>query len=200
MEITKKRLADLKPLEKNIRVHNSKQIQEFVKSLNQVGQIRAFVIDEDNNILVGNGMYQAMIERGDVEGDCYVLRGLTEAQKKKVILSDNKIYRLGTDDFEAINDYLQEIAGTGDFQIPGFEEDIVKKLIADISVTDSDIGSYGSIPDRPFSTTVQEPDYTPAGAGVHAGAEDSGDVAPTPSNAGRTMIVCPNCGEVIYLD
>ena len=36
------------------------QIKEMIRSLNQFGQTRPMVVDEQGNILVGNGLYMAL--------------------------------------------------------------------------------------------------------------------------------------------
>lgn len=65
MKTVTKKLSQLRPLEKNVRKHNDKQISEYVRSLKMFGQLRPMVVDETGTILVGNGMYEAMkrIER-----------------------------------------------------------------------------------------------------------------------------------------
>lgn len=45
-------LKDLTLLERNIRIHTEKQLQEFERSVKMFGQIRPIVIDENNTILV----------------------------------------------------------------------------------------------------------------------------------------------------
>ena len=56
MKIVKKRLADLKRPEKNVRIHSDKQITEFKRSIEMFGQIRPIVIDEVGTILAGNAL------------------------------------------------------------------------------------------------------------------------------------------------
>ena len=85
MKIERIKLSELSPLAKNVRKHGETQIKEFVRSLNQFGQTRAIVIDEDNNILIGNGLYIAMNKRGDIEADCTRVLGLSEKEKKKLV-------------------------------------------------------------------------------------------------------------------
>ena len=94
MKIEIIKLDELKPLEKNVRKHNEIQLNELVRSLNQFGQTRAIIVDEDNNILIGNGLYLAMQKRGDKTAECSRVKGLTETQKKKLVLTDNKVYSL----------------------------------------------------------------------------------------------------------
>ena len=84
MIIEKIRLSELKLPEKNIRIHGDRQIQEFVRSVEMFGQIRPIVIDENNVILCGNGLYSALSAMGKTEAEVYRYTNLTESQKKKM--------------------------------------------------------------------------------------------------------------------
>lgn len=61
MKVTIKKLSVLKHPEKNVRIHSEQQIRELKRSLEKFGQTRALVIDENNIILIGNGLYEANI-------------------------------------------------------------------------------------------------------------------------------------------
>lgn len=91
MNIQTLQLTDLKPLEVNVRKHTETQIKELIRSLEQFGQTRAIVIDEDNNILIGNGLHEAMTRAGMKDAAVYRKSGLSDIEKKKLILADNKI-------------------------------------------------------------------------------------------------------------
>ena len=82
MKVTRVKLSALKSPEKNVRIHSEKQTKEFVRSLESFGQIRPIVIDEDNTILAGNGLYAALMAKGESSADCYVVSGLSENEKK----------------------------------------------------------------------------------------------------------------------
>ena len=79
MKVIKKKLSELRRPKKNVRNHSIKQIEEFKRSVQMFGQIRPIVIDEDNVILAGNGLFMALEALGRTEADCYVAAGLTEA-------------------------------------------------------------------------------------------------------------------------
>lgn len=64
MKVTIKKLSVLKHPEKNVRIHSEQQIRELKRSLEKFGQTRALVIDENNIILIGNGLYEAMVSLG----------------------------------------------------------------------------------------------------------------------------------------
>lgn len=214
MKIEKVLLSQLKPLEKNVRKHSEKQVDEFVRALTAHGQTRPFVIDENNNILIGNGMYAAMVKKGDTEA--YALRktGLSEKDKKKLVLSDNKIFSLGIDDYEGIQEYINAIVEEGDYDIAGYDDDILKELTRSADEVIDDVMSYGvesafTVEERP------QPVFTPS---QQQNVAQTGNNAPQipvsqpqPSAVAQDnyirqevhnerTIVCPNCGEVIHID
>lgn len=201
MKIEKINLADLKPLEKNVRKHNDIQINELIRSLNQFGQTRAIIVDEDNNILIGNGLYMAMQKRGDTEAECSRIKGLTETQKKKLVLSDNKIFALGVDDYANIEAFINEISLDGDFDIAGFDEEIIRQMTRDLNEVSTDIGNYGIIPENYVKPHQDIPAEQGSGQTVtpaenHYAAPENHEMQ-TPV---KRSVVCPSCGEVIYLD
>ena len=57
-------LEDLKLAENNVRLHPKRQIEEYKRSLTKFGQTKNAVIDEDNNVLIGNGLVIAARELG----------------------------------------------------------------------------------------------------------------------------------------
>lgn len=214
MRIETVNLAELKPLERNVRQHPEAQIKELVKSLQQFGQTRALVVDEANNILIGNGLYEAMIRLGEDSCSVYRVSGMSEKEKKKLILSDNKTYDLGLTDFDEIQRYIDEITIDGDFEIAGFDEAVLREMTRSLEAVEREVMSYG----------VAETPTTPSVQSSQAGHSETVPSTPTTvqSNTGHTeaprdavaavehyeraevettrKIVCPSCGEVIYLD
>lgn len=200
MKIEKIKLADLKPLEKNVRKHSEKQVDELVRSLNQFGQTRAIIVDEDNNILIGNGLYMAMLRRGDTQAECSRVVGLSETQKKKLVLSDNRIYLLGADDYANIEDFINEISLDGDFDIAGFDEAVIKEMTRELDKVTEDVKSYGMIPEGYIKP---QESAAPVQAAQQEGEPISTPVAyaaPQTEAKTRKSVICPSCGEVIYLD
>ena len=80
MKVIKKRLDDLKHPEKNVRIHSEQQIRELKRSLEKFGQTRALVVDENNVILIGNGLYEA---GGDLPIVRFFKRRLLEDDDKR---------------------------------------------------------------------------------------------------------------------
>lgn len=205
MKLEVVKLSDLKPLEKNVRRHNDKQIDELVKSVEQFGQTRAMVIDENNNILIGNGLYFALVKMNKTDAQCYRKTGLSEVEKKKLILSDNKIYGLGADDYEEINNYIQEITAIGDFEIAGYDKFILEQMTATDEQVEEAIKDYGVITDVKF--TQEEPKKEVNNTYVEKEPEVKNEPATiiTETKVGaekneKKYVICPSCGEMIYID
>lgn len=193
MKIEKKKLTDLKPLDRNVRNHGDAQVKEMVRSINQFGQTRPMVVDEEGEVLIGNCLYAALVQMGKKDGECFVVKGLSPTQKKKLVLSDNKLYRLGTDNFDVINDFLKDVAKDGDFEIPGFDSDIVKRLVDDIQGIDIQVQEYGKVDTEAFTpSNKEEPMQSPLAPPNESTVEES------PQS--RQFVICPKCGELIYLD
>lgn len=203
MQTVKRNLSELKTPKKNVRIHSDKQIKEFCRSVKMFGQIRPLVIDEDDVILAGNGLREAMVALGYTEGDCYVVSGLSENQKKKLMLADNRIFNLGVDDTRAFEEIVIELGN--DIDIPGYDSDILKTLTLDFDGIDAVMDGYGIISDstkasmqkaaeqyeeeeESFVNSSQEIAVRPA-----PGTESADDALAT------KYIVCPKCGEKIWL-
>ena len=218
MKVTVKKLSALTPLRKNVRRHNDKQIGEYVRSLEMFGQIRPMVVDECGVILVGNGMYEAMKRMGAETADCYVIAGLTEARKSKLMLADNRVYELGMTDMDAFEEIISDLAG--DFDIPGWDADLLETLSASAADADELVQRYGTYApddvqrmrerqnapaDAPVSREASNaPLQRPSGATDGAGLLPDRTEAPPARDAveaavGR-YVICPHCGERIVIE
>ena len=206
MKIEKVQLGLLKPLDENVTNHSEAQIKEMIRSLNQFGQTRPMVIDEQGNILVGNGLQMALKERGDSEADVYRIIGLTETQKKKLVLTDNKVYSLGTDNYAVIDDFLKDITiDAGDFDIAGFDEDMLKSIAADIEaglVDDEDDFALIEPPveavEPPQEQERLQDEQTPMSE-VSSECERTVSEVDEVEGEMQKFVICPHCGEKIYL-
>ena len=206
MKVIKKALSDLRKPERNVRIHSDKQITEFKRSIEMFGQIRPIVIDEAGTILAGNGLYEALSAMGRTEAECYVAAGLSESQKKKLMLADNRIFSLGVDDLQGFDEI---IAGLDDLDVPGYDEDLLKTLTADLKEADEMLAGYGIIDD---STKAQmkkaaeryeqkDEEYTQSAEEVKPAAAPPVEAAveDRAQELDRRYIVCPKCGEKIWL-
>lgn len=217
MKVIKKRLDDLKHPEKNVRIHSEQQIRELKRSLEKFGQTRALVVDENNVILIGNGLYEAMVSLGYQEASVYVKTELSENDKKKLMIADNKTYALGIDNLDTLNEFLEELQG--DLDIPGYDEEILQQMVADADEVTEKISEYGTL-DESEIQKIKEADEKREQKAAAAeisdnNSENSSENPNTSDNQSserqnttetepeitetRKFVICPNCGEKIWL-
>lgn len=213
-------LNDLKYPESNVRVHGAKQIEELKRSYNKFGQIRPVVTDKDGVILAGNGLVQALTELGVEKVEVLPMKNLSDNDKKKLMIADNKIYNLGRDDNDALFAMLESL--DGDYDVPGFEDDTLKELLADLDDVDDSVMNYGTIDD------VERETFERAGSNLEKRTEqarvereeeteeqeeqrvnrdgayrETENYSPEDdeNNKGdvRKSVRCPHCGETVWL-
>lgn len=217
MKVIKKRLDDLKHPEKNVRIHSEQQIRELKRSLEKFGQTRALVVDENNVILIGNGLYEAMVSLGYQEASVYVKTELSENDKKKLMIADNKTYALGIDNLETLNEFLEELQG--DLDIPGYDEEILQQMVADADEVTEKISEYGALDEseiQKIKEANEKREQKAAAAEISDNnSENSSENPNTSDNQSserqnttetepeitetRKFVICPNCGEKIWL-
>lgn len=108
METIDIKLTDLKPYNKNAKKHPKEQIKQIAESIKQFGWAQPIVIDEKNEIIIGHGRLYAAKELNLKTAPCYVLKNLTEEQKKKLRLLDNKLNESEWD-IDLLQDELKDL-------------------------------------------------------------------------------------------
>ena len=208
MNIIKMNLSELRVPERNVRKHPEQQIKEFVRSVKMFGQTRPIVVDENKVILIGNGLYKALERMGAETAEVLIREDLSEQEKKKLMIADNKIYSLGVDDLDAINNFISELL---DYDVPGFDEELLQMMMADADEVTERITEYGlleedevrDIQNRPQSPQI-EPGARPMPDGItNTPGGESGDragmAAPAVETGAQAFVICPKCGEQIWL-
>lgn len=216
MQTLKMKLADMNKPEKNVRNHTERQLQEYERSVRMFGQIRPIVVDENNEIMIGVGLYDTLVRLGYEEADVYQLVDLTPAQKKKLMIADNKIFNLGVENLEVLNEFIEELKD--DLDIPGFDEDILKEMVADAEEVTETIMGYGKLDEEEIK------EIRDIGEKQEEKAERIRLESKTPENGSmqekkpaesanriindnmddekadvQKFVVCPKCGEKIWL-
>lgn len=205
MNILKMPLSALQKPERNVRMHTEKQLNEFKRSISMFGQIRPIVVDETNTILAGNGLYEALLRMDRTEADVLRIDGLTENQKKKLMLADNRIYGLGVDDLETFDAFLEELKD--DLDIPGFDEELLQSMVSEASAVTEQLQEYGSLNlnemEQIRAAGVRKERYMAAAPREDEVEHDNqGGYRELPveeREAVRQYVVCPHCGEKVWL-
>ena len=80
MYIEKINIENIKPYEKNAKLHPQEQIEQIKKSILEFGNNDPLAIDENNIIIEGHGRYEALKQLGYKELECIRLSHLSEEQ------------------------------------------------------------------------------------------------------------------------
>lgn len=206
------KLSDLVVPEKNIRIHTEQQLREFERSVKMFGQIRPIVVDESKVILAGNGLYETLKRMGETEADVYQYSDLTEHQKKKLMIADNKIFSLGIENLNTLNEFLEDLHD--DLDIPGYDSEILRQMVSEAEDVTEKIAEYGTLDDEEIrsmkenaekkkqqiqqmeekQTNNSESEETVSISIQKEETEDSEEITNI-----RKFVICSKCGEKIWL-
>ena len=135
MELKKLKLTEIKPYGKNPR-KNDGAVDAVAESIKQCGYCSPIVVDENNVVLAGHTRLKALKKLGREECEVVVKEGLTEEQKQKYRILDNKTGEFAEWDFNVLDALLPSL-DFGDFDF-GFDIQ---------NVSPDDFGDSFSLPD-----------------------------------------------------
>ena len=152
-------INDLIPYENNPR-KNDNAVPYVSESIKQVGYITPIIVDENNVILAGHTRLKGLLSQNWM-GDLDVLRvsGLTEEEKKKFRILDNKTGEFAEWDFSKLEEELENL-DFGDFD---FNFDFNDN--SDFGDGENDTEDHSKDFDK-YSTNVKIPQYEPTGRKV----------------------------------
>ena len=152
------KLSEIIPYEKNPR-KNDAAVATLVKSIQKCGYCAPIVIDEDNVILAGHTRLKALKRLKWSECDCVRKTGLTEKQKRRYRLLDNKIGELAEWDDDLLRDELDETDLADDLDFAELDWGLD-------DLDDDDGADYveDNIPDAPEEATTKLGDVWKLGA------------------------------------
>ena len=99
------RMEDIRPYPNNPR-KNDGAVDAVAESIRQCGYVAPIIVDEDGVILAGHTRYKALQKLGYKTADVLVKSGMTEEQKKKYRLLDNKTNELAEWDYDLLAEEL----------------------------------------------------------------------------------------------
>ena len=121
MNIVNKKIADIRPYEKNPR-KNEEAVKYVAESIKQFGFKVPIVIDKDGIIVAGHTRYKAAKKLNLTEVPCIVADDLNEEQIKAFRLADNKVAEKAAWDFDLLYEELADLQGF-DMAVFGFGEE-----------------------------------------------------------------------------
>lgn len=108
MQLITLKIGDIHPYERNAR-KNDQAVDAVAESIRQCEYIAPIIVDEDHVILAGHTRWKALKKLGHTEAECIVKSGLTDEQKRKYRLLDNKTAEIAEWDFDLLADELDDL-------------------------------------------------------------------------------------------
>jgi ParB-like chromosome segregation protein Spo0J len=115
-------IDNLKPYERNARLHSESQIKKIAASIKEFGFNNPILIDENNGIIAGHGRLEAAKLLESQEVPTVRLSHLNDSQKRAYVIADNKIALDSTWDDDLLQSELAELSALDfDITLTGFE-------------------------------------------------------------------------------
>lgn len=152
-KVVRRRVAELIAYPRNARRHPDEQIALIMKLIQRFGWTTPCLIDETGMILAGHGRVMAANRLGYGTVPCIVVEGLSDDDKRALMLADNKAPEGATWDNVLLRGELTALQLTGyDLSLTGFAKvDLVSFLAVDTGKS----GGLGSLVEQfgipPFS-------------------------------------------------
>lgn len=148
MELKTIPISDIKPYKNNPR-KNDKAVDAVAESIRQCTYVAPIIVDENNEILAGHTRWKAMKKLGRTECECIVKDGLTDEQKKKYRLLDNKTNELADWDFDLLADELDGLdlsAFDFDWGLPIEDEsEVIEDTAPDVDTDNEPVTKLGDV-------------------------------------------------------
>jgi DNA modification methylase len=151
------------PFARNARTHSPAQVAEIAGSIRAFGFANPILVSETGDIIAGHGRLAAARQLAMAEVPVIVLAGLSEVQRRQLVLADNRIAANAGWDMELLKLELADLRDLGcDLKTLGFtkaELGAALRGVADDGLTDED-----DIPRPPEAPVAREADVWQLGA------------------------------------
>jgi ParB-like nuclease domain len=122
-------IQDLKPFPQNPRHHPEAQIARLMRSIEQVWT-NPILIDETGTILAGHGRWEAAKRLGRTEVPTLTIAGLSAAEKRAVVIADNRLPEQALWDFDLLRAHFTELIEVDfDVELTGFSTGEIDLLL-----------------------------------------------------------------------
>jgi DNA modification methylase len=121
LEITYRRLSELRPFQGNARRHSRKQLAQISASIQKFGFTNPVLIADDDQILAGHGRLEAAKLLGMSDIPTVRLSQMTEVDRRAYVIADNKLALNAGWDSEVLAGEMQALIEIGfDVELTGF--------------------------------------------------------------------------------
>lgn len=130
-------IDELIPYVNNARTHSDEQVAQIAASIKEFGWTNPILIDGDKGIIAGHGRLAAARKLKMAAVPAIQLAGLSEAQRKALVLADNKLALNSGWDMDLLSIEFEQIKSMGfDIEVIGFTADEIKQFSIDAEEID----------------------------------------------------------------
>lgn len=143
-------LDGLVPYARNARTHSEAQLAEIAGSIREFGFVNPVLIAEDGTIIAGHGRVLAARQLGMDAVPSIRLTGLSDSQRRALVLADNRIALNAGWDEALLALELSDLKEAGfDLGVMGFEDGELDRLLAGAEAEDETSTPPVIIPEPP---------------------------------------------------
>ena len=113
LTVVYRKVDDLIPYARNARTHSEEQVAEIAASIKEYGWTNPILTDGENGIIAGHGRLLAARKLGLEEVPTIDIVGLTDVQKRALIIADNKLALNAGWDLDLLKVELSDLIGGG---------------------------------------------------------------------------------------
>jgi DNA modification methylase len=140
----------LLPYIRNARTHSDEQVAQVAASIQEFGWTNPIIVGGDGVIIAGHARLAAARKLRMTEVPVIVLDHLTEAQRRALVLADNKLALNAGWDEETLRVELQSLQEDGfDLDIVGFTDEELEDLLRGPEDANAGLTDEDAVPDEP---------------------------------------------------
>ena len=151
LNIKYRKVEELIPYVNNSRKHSDQQVAQIAASIKEFGWTNPILVDKEKGIIAGHGRLMAARKLKMDDVPTIELSHLSEAQKKALVIADNKLALNADWDTQILSLELSELQDIGfDLDILGFDANELNALLEPEEVeglTDED--AVPEVPEEP---------------------------------------------------
>lgn len=151
-------IDELKPYDENSRLHSQDQILEIRNSIKRFGFTNPIQVDAEKvmvgkklfyEIIAGHGRLEAAILEGYTELPSVLITGLSEDDKRALVITDNQLALNATYDEKILKNQVEQLlVNKYDITVLGLNDKRLAALLADTETIE--------VPEIPFSEELNE--------------------------------------------
>ncbi len=138
------------PYARNARTHSDAQVAQVAASIIEFGWTNPILVGGDGVIIAGHARLAAARKLGMTEAPVIVLDHLTPAQRRALVLADNRLALNAGWDEEMLHVELESLEKEGfDLDLAGFTDEEIEELLRDPEETFEGLTDDNAIPEEP---------------------------------------------------